>query len=243
MPTRQSGTWDCDLVVTEREYRRLIDVISEKLKSFSDEPVDSWFVYTLKNGSITKIDAVDDLFFEDNTSSRAIKSIKYFIKNVQKTYSIELEFSQKDSRYGRSASYEAYGEERDAVFVLASELDERINLLRKPSLMQISIFSRQSYLIFVFIGLILAFGIFGINKFFASTGYDNQVKEFLSKNPQKTVENLFDLVILMQKKRDNFNFDSNGTLIVATVVAMVAIVPAMLAILYDHEAKCYFPMG
>lgn len=127
MKTELKGSSQSGFKVTEKDIRRIIDLIVDKVKAKPDDIITTNITYKLANGAIITTDAVDDLFAEENAGTRRLVDLRIEIHSSSGT-SADIRFTdlvvERDEK--QSIFYKLQGEHRDPIFVLASELDERI---------------------------------------------------------------------------------------------------------------------
>ena len=238
MPTRQEESWNENLIVTERDLRRLVDVVSEKMRSFSSSNVDVIITYTLASGSDTSTESIDELFFDDNNGSRSIQRVSIGIRNENDKYVLEVTFLRKP--FNESAAFfTLYGEDRDHVLILSSEIKERIDLFKQTSIVSLKNSSKLAKwpLAGVFVLVCVFFVII------VKSNPMSKVEEFLAKNPEKSIENLFDLVALSQISGRMASSPYSYPLI--TGMVLLLIVASFLILFGDiaHKPRCEFIWG
>ncbi|SCZ24878.1 hypothetical protein [Afifella marina] len=121
-----SGGTSEGFLIDEKEIRRIIDIVIEKL-AYQDD-LRFRLKYKLANGAILEPDKIDNLFNEENIGTKKIISIGLYWFGDAEEERGEIEFINlhHDEDAGKSIRYKFIGTNRDALFVLSSELDERI---------------------------------------------------------------------------------------------------------------------
>lgn len=127
MQTELKGAYQTGFNLTEKDLRRIVDIISEKAGSKTGQQISNHITYRLENGAVVETDTVEDVLAEENVGSKRITSLYYNLWSEGKA-NVELRFvdTRKDKEQNNSIFYRMRGEDRDALFVLAAELDERI---------------------------------------------------------------------------------------------------------------------
>jgi hypothetical protein len=174
MQTELKNSWRTGFRLTEKELRRIIDLTIEKIKTQPDQDVQRKITYKLANGAIIETTSVDDLFGEENVGTKRIVGLRAQV-HVDGGMSSEIIFtdlvSEKEEK--NSMVYRLKGEVRDPLFVLASELDERINQIK-----QIKLWPEKASEIITFVLMISTFGIMSLITY-STSGSASPVKAVL----------------------------------------------------------------
>jgi hypothetical protein len=121
-------------VLTEPEIRRFNDLIREQVKKINAEPVIS-YTYNLKfqNGIVAETDNIDSVLEQENESSKKIISLEIIGKDqLENTISIDFHNLDSDNiQSDNSIKYNIRSTDRDWVFVTSSQIEERINKIKR----------------------------------------------------------------------------------------------------------------
>jgi hypothetical protein len=163
MRTEARRSFRDGFVLTETELRRLVDEISEQMQQIclgNDFSVS----YEIKfmNGAVAEPASIDDITSEENHGTGRISRIKIgaTADNLEKT-SINVTFvdpAEERDRGETSISYSVEADSKDWVFVTSSKIEERIDKVKRKSLLPFlkerGILIPTFMLIGMFVGLI-----------------------------------------------------------------------------------------
>lgn len=76
MKTELKGAWRSGFRLTEKDLRRIIDLVVEKIKTNVEQTVTKKITYKLANGAIINSENVDDIFAEENSGTKRIISVQ-----------------------------------------------------------------------------------------------------------------------------------------------------------------------
>jgi hypothetical protein len=131
MPTiiELNNTFQRGFRLSEKDLRRIIDTVRDKLSHANMPALNITYHYKLANGALLTTQSLDELLNEENIASkRIIHLLVEFGDRATGEYG-NIQFSdvirQKDEAI--PVSYKLVGTDRDSLFVLAAELDERLN--------------------------------------------------------------------------------------------------------------------
>ena len=114
--------------LSEKDLRRIIDTIRDKLAPANETALNITYHYKLANGALLTTHSLDELFNEENIASKKIIHlvIEFGGRTTGKYGSVQFSdvIRQKDETI--PVSYKLVGTDRNSSFVLASELDERL---------------------------------------------------------------------------------------------------------------------
>ncbi len=133
MSTELKGSFKFGFELKEKDLRRIVDTITDKYSNSKSNNLIHQYKFKDIKGLVTETNNIDDIFFDDNVGSKKISQISLEIYDKEKTHYSNVNFfdlkSEKDEK--NSINYKLSGDNRDYVFVLASELDDRINQFKK----------------------------------------------------------------------------------------------------------------
>lgn len=146
MRTEAAKSFDQGFLLTEQELRRIHDQLTQQmLRLIPDDKLHHLYEVKFRNGSIAEKDNIDELFSVENYGSSSISRITIYLSDSKKVrddiaanYSvyISLTFSSEGSSRDTSADdppvrYRIISEDRDWVFITSSQLDERIQKIKR----------------------------------------------------------------------------------------------------------------
>ncbi|MGB7443181.1 MAG: hypothetical protein WA919_19110 [Coleofasciculaceae cyanobacterium] len=136
-------------VLTEQELQRIHNLLTEQIQKVS-KTTKTTYELKFKNGSITALESLDDLFILDNVGATAIKRLNMTVASNSSSslYETSLEFRDADFEdKNTSIEYRIKGNNRAWVSVTTSQLEERINRIKRFSINQL-IKNKFYYIIF-----------------------------------------------------------------------------------------------
>lgn len=198
-------------VLPEPELRRFNDLIREQIKKINPEPTIT-FRYLLKfqNGVVAETDNIDIVFSQENEGSKKIISV-VIIGQDQLDNSISVDFYNTDSdniHSDHSIRYSIKSTDRDWVFVTSSQLEERIQKIKRHnfSLKNDKIFSRLFWPLIPFLGGFIVLFIM-LGSIADRDDYLPEIKErYLKGEIKGTDELLFTLEEAKNKKMQDLGF-------------------------------------
>jgi hypothetical protein len=124
-------------VLPEPELRRFSDLIREQIKKINPDPTISYsYILKFQNGVVAETDNIDTVLEQENEGSKKIISLELIGKDELEN-KISIDFHNIDSdnvdSYN-SLKYNIRSTDRDWVFVTSSQLDERINKIKRSNL-------------------------------------------------------------------------------------------------------------
>jgi hypothetical protein len=169
MRTEAKKTSKHGFLISEQELRRIFDVLTQHIKRVMEEgkePV-TLFEVKFKNGAIANPVSLDEILQLENVGSGLILRLKIKVqdKAVDPTYQISLEFINADVEREEnyvSVRYSVIGDNRDWVFVTSSEIDERVNRVKRFCLNQLIPQSRELFFLSLFAIALVAMGVMQI---------------------------------------------------------------------------------
>ncbi|MGH6925097.1 MAG: hypothetical protein ACRED5_15290 [Propylenella sp.] len=140
MQTELKGTYRSGFELTEKDLRRVLDLATDKMRQSPDRNVKRRITYKLANGAIIETDSVDDLFGEENSGRKRITSLACEVSS-ESGMKADVRFIDiiEDKEERNSITYRLQGENRDPLFVLSSELEERIGSIKRRYLLPESV--------------------------------------------------------------------------------------------------------
>lgn len=123
-------------VLPEPELRRFNDLIREQIKKINPEPEISYnYVLKFQNGIVAETDNIDTVLEQENEGSKKITSLEVTGKD-QLENAISIDFHNIDSdniQSDNSIKYNIRSTDRDWVFVTSSQIEERINKIKRTN--------------------------------------------------------------------------------------------------------------
>lgn len=140
MRTEIEKSFDHGFFLSEQEIRRILDWLVQQVERKG--AFRRAFEIKFANGAIAKPSSLDEVVGQENIGSKAITRLKITVDDGQQppNYLVEMTFSDatligeggdRKKEEGKPIRYSVSGDDRDWVFVTASELDERIGRLRQ----------------------------------------------------------------------------------------------------------------
>ncbi len=153
---RKDFSWA--FVLSEQDLRRLIQTCQEHFQKIPDiQTFKQHFSARLANGSIVESDKIDDIISLENSGSKLVQALTVRVDDGKIDYSkqnspnpdwgVSIEFLADSDKWENAApiSYFIAGQSRDWVFLVSSELEERLRKTKTYALENILPKSLQSY--------------------------------------------------------------------------------------------------
>ncbi|MEQ9378145.1 MAG: hypothetical protein RIG68_23345 [Imperialibacter sp.] len=190
-------------ILTESELRRFNDLIREQIKKINPEPkLEFNYFIQFQNGVVAETDKIDSVLEQENEGSKQINSLEILGKDeVENTISVE--FFNKDSdniQSDYSIKYKIRSTDRDWVFVTSSQLEERIQKIKRSnfSLKGSKSTSRLFTLIIpLIVTLVLMFTTLG-----SVTKRDDYLPEIKTMYEQGKIKNTDELIFLLEEAKN-----------------------------------------
>ncbi len=222
MQTELKGGCTCGFRLSEKDFRRILDLVTEKIKTGPDQKILRNATYRLVNGAIINTENFDDFFSEENVGTKRIVNIKVDL-GVEGGMSAEIKFvdliSEREEK--NSIFYKLQGEQRDPLFVLASELDERIKYIQR-----INMWPERPFEFFMLFLMLMMFVFVGTT-FFSLSGLlpraESVIAAYKAGRFAKDIPGLFEYITQLDEARFG-RVDTGGSSLV--VVGGVLFIPA-----------------
>ncbi len=144
MKTEARQSFGHGFVLTEQELRRIADVATQQLGKIPSASASKTLIeLRFKNGTITETDSLDDVLSLENIGTKHIVRMRISFTSERDNptrliglpeHVISLTFTNtEEGGDERPVSYAVRGNDRDWVFVTASELEERISKVKSLS--------------------------------------------------------------------------------------------------------------
>lgn len=124
-------------VLPEPELRRFNDLIREQVKKINSEPKISYaYILKFQNGIVAETDNIDIVLEQENEGSKKIISLEIIGKDqLENTISIDFHNIDSDNvQSDNSIKYNIRSTDRDWVFVTSSQIEERINKIKRKKI-------------------------------------------------------------------------------------------------------------
>jgi hypothetical protein len=201
-------TYKQGFILTEQEFRRIIDIISEQLKKSvkKEEPKLNYLV-KFENGVIAKTESLEEIFNLENGGIGEIIRVQITgeIGENENNHIISIIFkntnSENESSNTAPINHIIKGKSRDWVFVTSSLIQERINKLKQSGVIT-KMHSRpeNESMILISILLFLLTTISFLWKYFISG--KNYIEQIETKWKANEISDPIEVLIAFEKNKD-----------------------------------------
>jgi hypothetical protein len=142
MEIRSSKNYRHGFVLTEQELVRLVDTIKEQIRKIhTEQPIEESYEIRFRNGAIAITNSLSEVLAQENLGSSLILRLEGTFTSTGSDEAVSiawrfenLESSDYENEY--SFGYSVRGYERDWVFVTSSQLEERLQRVKRYNLRQ-----------------------------------------------------------------------------------------------------------
>lgn len=197
-------------ILSESELRRFNDLIREQIKKINSEPTIN-FNYLLKfqNGVVAETDNIDIVLGQENEGSKKIISLEVNGSD-QLDNIISIDFYNTDSdniQSDYSVKYNIRSTDRDWVFVTSSQLEERIQKIKRQNFSPKGKYSSRFFSLIIPLIVTLVFMISMLSNIVNREDYLPNIKEMYKRGEIKnTNELIFIFEEAKHKQMQDLNF-------------------------------------
>jgi hypothetical protein len=237
--TELKGSWKTGFHITEKDLRRILDLIAEKIRTHPDQVAAKEIKYRLANGAIIATDNIDDLFAEENVGTKRIVNIEYYARATG-GLNAEIKFTDlvTEREEKNSIFYKLQGENRDPLFVLASELDERISYLRRVNMRPERSF--EFFVLLVMLATSCVMIIFVLSFVGSLPNSNSAIEAYKAGKFAPDIQGLFQFMVQLEESRNDLRGDRIGPVL---PLGSFFGVPVIGIVIWYFTRVCFYPFN